>query len=672
MKKAVFLLMLCVAISVAIHAQGFDWVRSYTGQDYSSLETNKIVSSCADSDGNLYILGKFSPQASLCGVALLPSGIESIVTNPHFAANSGYGGVVIAKISPEGNLLWNKALFCTGNGMALDLRGIGDSAIMVMATIVLPFYQDNILQYNRLYYLDTLLAASNEDYLMPTDSMNSYNVNAFITIRNDGEVIEQHFLYVGLEDTNGQVLRQDSGPLSREFFDLDSQGNIYVVRQSYDNYARYSISDGTIGAVRILVDGVRTLKYRPDRRSATWNQQILKFSPHFDSLIAGVYLLDSTDVTPSEPLYPTLDVSQFNVDSQGNVFVHLAGHGIFSPCKVSNSDSLDMDLRGSNPRFMVKFDSNFQAKGMAQLSYDGESPEEVVLSIPYSCIDESTHSIFLSGRGEWSRYSTINGVFYNDTVSLDISRNDAFWLRLDMDSFELLSFGKARAGEWGTVYEPRLATQQNRVFAQTQFSKSIIFDDVTATTPSTGQKNSVFVIWDYDGNELFMVDYHSFYADNIYNSPVVVDSIVYLTGTLHAAASFGNSSTPSTGNSYAYIAKYIDTAFSTPYDTTHTDPVDTSDVRITVLGDEGAFVVYPNPFRQRVDIRIENSVATAWLTDLQGRREKVTLTSIGDGHYSLDLIATQTFKHSRNQAILLTLVTADGHRYTLRLLPLNP
>ena len=196
--------MLCVAISVAIHAQGFDWVRSYTGQDYSSLETNKIVSSCADSDGNLYILGKFSPQASLCGVALLPSGIESIVTNPHFAANSGYGGVVIAKISPEGNLLWNKALFCTGNGMALDLRGIGDSAIMVMATIVLPFYQDNILQYNRLYYLDTLLAASNEDYLMPTDSMNSYNVNAFITIRNDGEVIEQHFLYVGWRTQTGR------------------------------------------------------------------------------------------------------------------------------------------------------------------------------------------------------------------------------------------------------------------------------------------------------------------------------------------------------------------------------------------------------------------------------------------------------------------------------------
>ena len=126
----------------------------------------------------------------------------------------------------------------------------------------------------------------------------------------------------------------------------------------------------------------------------------------------------------------------------------------------------------------------------------------------------------------------------------------------------------------------------------------------------------------------------------------------------------------------AYIFKYVDTSFMTPY----VSPRDTGDVRITVVGDEGAIVAYPNPFRQRVTIRIENGelrmengVATAWLTDMQGRCEDVrlvpqghssnnTLTQSSNQTYTLDLT-------SRPQATyLLTLTTADGKQHTLRLL----
>ena len=117
----------------------------------------------------------------------------------------------------------------------------------------------------------------------------------------------------------------------------------------------------------------------------------------------------------------------------------------------------------------------------------------------------------------------------------------------------------------------------------------------------------------------------------------------------------------------AYIAKYVDTSFMTPY--VHTGPQDTGDVRIKVVEDGNAFVAYPNPFRQKVTIEIENSklkiengVAKAWLTDMQGRREEVRLTPAGNGKYTLDLT-------SRPQATyLLTLTTATGKTHTLRLL----
>ena len=117
----------------------------------------------------------------------------------------------------------------------------------------------------------------------------------------------------------------------------------------------------------------------------------------------------------------------------------------------------------------------------------------------------------------------------------------------------------------------------------------------------------------------------------------------------------------------AYISKYVDTSFMTPY--VHTGPQDTGDVRIKVVEDGNAFVAYPNPFRQKVTIEIENSklkiengVAKAWLTDMQGRREEVRLTPAGNGKYTLDLT-------SRPQATyLLTLTTATGKTHTLRLL----
>jgi hypothetical protein len=57
-----------------------------------------------------------------------------------------------------------------------------------------------------------------------------------------------------------------------------------------------------------------------------------------------------------------------------------------------------------------------------------------------------------------------------------------------------------------------------------------------------------------------------------------------------------------------------------------------------------------------------NKIVSAYLTDMQGRREEVRLTPAGNGKYTLDLT-------SRPQATyLLTLTTANGKTHTLRLL----
>ena len=189
MKKVLFLAILILnsqfLILNSLRAQGFDWVRTYTGEEVTSgATTNQLLGSCVDSAGNLYILGEFSPQAQLCGESLLPM---DVITTPLKSA------VVIAKLSPSGELLWHKAIYNgTTSCYAYALRMVGDSGIMAMVQLELPYDAGSYSEYKNLYYLDTLLTG-NDDYLMSTDSV-SRKHNAFISFDLDGNVTEQHFV----------------------------------------------------------------------------------------------------------------------------------------------------------------------------------------------------------------------------------------------------------------------------------------------------------------------------------------------------------------------------------------------------------------------------------------------------------------------------------------------
>lgn len=63
MRKPLLLAMLTLA-AIAAHAQRFDWVKTYSGPDLDGSETNNIVGSFVDAEGNFYFLGEFSPSAS--------------------------------------------------------------------------------------------------------------------------------------------------------------------------------------------------------------------------------------------------------------------------------------------------------------------------------------------------------------------------------------------------------------------------------------------------------------------------------------------------------------------------------------------------------------------------------------------------------------------------------
>ena len=584
-KRIILLLTLCVAFTLAAQGQRFDWVRTFTGQDVSSgYVTNRIVGSCVDRDGNYYFIGQCSPYAQLCGVRILP---DSIITYPLHPA------VVIAKLSPQGNLLWHKAIYSPGGigSYTRGLRQLGDTAFMVQAYFALPyeFYAYNSRIYRDLYYLDSLIPGNNT-YPMPLDSVALQPTSAYITFKNDGTVIEQHFICVGGVDSTGHALtprymglsnygRMDglyNDHLNDVAFGIDSAGNIYVVRRTCDqwvgpDYQVWNIADGGITALKILVDGTHSF-YCPTERSSLENKQILKFSPHFDSLLASTYVFDSTWLLPHACFGANDDLYDLNMDSHGNLYLNLICDNIEFPLRVSGSNTLFMDTIGIMPSVIIKYNSNLQPIALAQLSFTGSGLNmisgrrrgvDAYLMHPH--IDDESNSVFLTGLVAWApapnAISTFT-LFYNgDTI--DVASKDGFWLRLDMDDLRLLSLGKIRHyANDDCVDVTKLTTQHNRVFGHSKFVGGIIFNGTPITCTD---RDHAFLVWDYDGNELFGTSFHHGGTTTKVHQPRVMDSMVYLSGSFIGNATFGTTGVLTQGTTYAYITKYVDTSFMTPY-----------------------------------------------------------------------------------------------------------
>jgi hypothetical protein len=99
---------------------------------------------------------------------------------------------------------------------------------------------------------------------------------------------------------------------------------------------------------------------------------------------------------------------------------------------------------------------------------------------------------------------------------------------------------------------------------------------------------------------------------------------------------------------------------------------DTSDINMVLYTSPGAPFSQTEsanfPYHQRYNMKVNgpklqshDGIVTAWLTDMQGRREEVVLTPAGPDRYTLDLTSRPP------AAYLLTVTTTDGRELTFRL-----
>lgn len=663
MKKSTLFLALLALTTFTVRAQHFDWAEGYS----STGENGFIKGTVTDSAGNLYILGAFSGFPSWGDTTLMPISHDLMPI-----------GTVIAKISPDGEMLWRKALH-TGNyayNIPYDIKPLGDTAFACMVNVELSTPYNNYC-----YYLDTMLHGWN-DYPIANEDQSPLGAlfTAYIVFDFSGNLLEQHFLQVTYIDTTGSDIFKYY--LLNPSFDHDAEGNIYISRQAEDHIDdETSVEAGTLMGVRLWVDHrcVGTV-YENTGYHPRWSPQLLKFAPHFDTLLAARYLFDRNDNYACE-----INSTYTKVDRDSKVYcLSTINNGglVRAPIDTIVVDSIQglefsYTAAVSEKGVMVRFDSDLTPDWLVTLDDSIVNPN-INNSRSFFhdvAFDYDSNLIFLSLTSlRGGTFDTLNH-FYSipmvDGTPIPLRNSGAVLVFEQTDDRPVLrSCGivpsVAQSDCVGNSIG-NLACKGNRILLQSHYYGDLRIPGNEFLGNSIYQVGLGLTVFDYQGHVVGGMPYRTNSPSSRPGPIALRDSILYLGMLLYSDnATFGDITLHGDAN-FSAVARYVDTVFMSTYVYVE-PPIDTSNVSILVPEEGNGLVVYPNPFHQRATIQCNETITAAYVTDMMGRREQVRLTAEGTGRYSMDISNTQTFKQSGNHAILLTVITADGKLHTVRLL----
>jgi hypothetical protein len=705
-KLSIILLLLIPSLS---RAQYFDWVERYTGSEASNYSyTNSILQSETDSEGNLYFVGSCAVDAGFHDNVFLPF----TPYGPYWNTVS----LVIGKISSEGNLLWSKVINHNNGGKHTfgSIQIIGDTAVSLFVNRV-GFSRTSPMDY--FFYLDTLLPAAKTDSLghivfndyviYKNDTLYDYgkfctnNASTYTVFDLDGNVLENHWLTIALLDSTGepfkypkQIIINDSViPISTVSknglpFTVDKNGNIALLNSFegeflvFDSllevYKKYNIQSPEVSGFRIYINSKKYFDVPlPDVRPSAvgHNYQILKFSPHFEELLATQFLFE-----PTPEHWDTIGdnvIRGLICDNENNIY--LSGYcrcddiyttGDENNLKIGGSENLILKIQSFDKikGFFVKYDTDLNPVYLKQFERRTKDPpcaQDIYSDFFIITQFDDQGNIVLEG-GASSQLDTANTSYYYD--SIEIESNGSFFMRVEPGNGSLITQGYGidaadiSAGGSRSYDIMDFVASGNRLIWQFKYRWYLNFADSLYEKPREYEWGMGFAVWDYDGNELYFVDYGTNGSSSHATSSVcLVDSVLYLTGMLASGgAQFGDITVPNSGSSQSFIARYVDTAFMHPY----VRPGGQQDIQLVVRDGEPVVTVYPNPCAQRVTVDWDGKepLASAFVTDISGRSYDIILKAAGQGRYTVDFSSMPPANY------LLTLVTASGHRITSRLM----
>ena len=669
--KRIFTTILIMLLAFCPQAQRFEWAKGYR------VDSEKnIAGVVTDSLGNLYLLGACDASSAWDGEDFISPDMIPRGKNKAFSSTDA----IIAKLSPEGDMIWKKVIFSNNNKSngPCGIRKLGDTAFACLVYFSPPGPQ--ITDYT--YFLDTFMNGFS-DYPIDVRHFTGGQWTAYLVFDFDGNLTEQHYLAITYTDSAGNDLvfdyDRDSVPCLRKTyfenasFDVDSTGNIYISRRAFDRYFKATgpfieyTTDDTIRGLKFWVDQRVAGEYRIEGRpSIWWFPQIVKFSPHFDTVLACRYVVQQAADSLSYANAP----SGIKIDSNGDVYFannmqrdmaqNISDTIIHYPVIIDSLQDISFTVSTTSMMsFLVKYDSLLNPKWAIYLD-----DSLVVDNIRY--LPREFHSIDFDYDSNllFIYAHTSHGVAGNPDTNAFLSYNGNA-IRLTTAGFLAFQNGdrqpvlktctniparhhSAHAG--GTIYaDGALRCKGNRVFLQGTYSGGIDLPSQTLRY-NWNQSGIGFLVFDYAGNLIDGQDYGiiaTLPASPGSALPIVLnDSVVYFCNLLKGSARFGDIDFPVYGPTNC-IAKYVDTAFMHPY----VRPVH----GITVADGHSSIAVHPNPARERLffdlpagSVRSACAIsATGIRTQLPLRANGADISALAPGLYIIEIDTPSEKYHSK-------------------------
>lgn len=668
MKKTIFFLLNLVFI-FSVNAQEFQWAKSYAGMEgpQSSSEFNRMFCSDFDSQGNVYILGTFGFGANIDDIRFIDNS----------GANGNIQGVVIAKLSPEGNLLWRKAIKRGNNQNSAPhwLEVVGDSCI----TISTPIYLAGAnLDY--LYYLDTLLVGTwpnnFPNYPFTNIEQTSGYGTGFITLDLEGNLIDNHFLQIKYIDSIGSEIGNygiyveslvRNGVVSP--YKIDREGNIYMgvnLDKYWDGYVGYWNSS----SFRLRIDDEREFDFD---MSLSKNSKIFKFAPNFSHIIWERDLIVDTSGNGDNPYELTPIISGLSIDSNDNIYIsgyidHTKDFDIRNDDSTyyrdlfletnNNSHKLEIEPGAGSLGFLIKYDTSGNVNWEKQLhgytQFAGNENNFFIIGFGSrfynSVVNEDNNSVYVIADGFAGLGMDVNSYLMINDTTRKSSFCQSMFLRYNKETGEYLSHGLVESSfettsyisyGFGTIY---LGAKNNQVFAFIRYNRDLFGVD-TVFVPVNGFYGCGLAImrWKENGELIDAINIPTT-ATGHYLEPrgtiISNQGDLFLFGEFDETMTFGDITIGGLNQSQAFMAKYSDTTFNYPYvGLNRAEPNENTEI-----------ILYPNPTKDEVYITSKGEMINSYSLyntngqlllkseKLKTKREKLNLSNFSKGVYMIKII----------------------------------